>query len=153
MSGKPGFMLALWLAAAVACASDEPAACSDTGHDWYTLAASELRTIAARCTSPAFADLNYNRAYYLDLLDEDAAVSGLIPYSSVENQPDMESFGVYMLLIEQLAPLYYPSTRDRVAFLNAEYEIRNEISELWLHGYGTLAARRSEQHSNNTAGR
>ncbi len=153
MYGKPGFMLVLWLAGAGAYAGDEPVACSETGHDWYTLPASELRTIAGRCTSRAFADLNYNRAYYRDLLDENAAVSGLIPYSSGESQPNMESFGVYMLLIEQLAPLYFPSVTDRVAFLNAEYDIRNEISELWLHGYGTLAARRSEQHSNNATTR
>jgi len=153
MTEKPGLMLALWLAAAGACASDEHAACIDTGYDWYTLSATELRAIAGQCTSRPFAALNYQRAYYHDLLDENAAMSGLIPYSTAESQPGLESFGMHMLLLEQLAPLYFPSVNDRVAFLNAEYEIRSEIAELWLRGYGTLAARLSERHSGNTSNR
>ncbi|HUT41542.1 MAG TPA: hypothetical protein VM011_09390 [Gammaproteobacteria bacterium] len=51
----------------------------------------------------------------------------------------MESHGLHMLLLDQLAPPYYPSVWERVAFLNAEYGIRNEIAELLLRGYGKLA--------------
>lgn len=41
---------------------------------------------------------------------------------------------------------------DRLKYtfpLNAEYEIRNEIAELWMRGYGTLATRLSKLHSSN----
>ncbi|MGB5473859.1 MAG: hypothetical protein WBQ78_10330 [Gammaproteobacteria bacterium] len=152
MAGKPGFILALWLAAAGTCCGDEHATCTDTDYDWHALATDALRTIAGNCRSGAFAELNYHRAYLQDLLGENAAVSGLISYPAAR-EPNMESHAVHMLLLEQLAPLYYPSARERAAFLNAEYEIRNEIAELWLRGYGTLATRLSEQRTHNTPAR
>jgi hypothetical protein len=153
MCGKPGLLLALCLVATGACADDEEAACTETTYDWSAQSAAALRTIAGRCNTRPFTELNYHRAYYLDLLGEDAAAAGLISYSVADSQPSMESFGVHMLLVEQLAPLYFPSGRERVAFLNSEYELMNEIAELWLHGYGTLATRLSERHSHNAPSR
>jgi len=147
MPGRMGVLLALCLVATGACADDQQAACTDTAFDWSGLSSTELRAIARQCDSRPFAELNYHRAYYRDLLSENAAVSGLISYSVADSQPSMESFGVHMLLVEQLAPLYLDSMPERVAFINTEYELMNEIAELWLHGYGTLANRLSEKHS------
>jgi len=42
---------------------------------------------------------------------------------------------------------------EHTAFLNTEYEITNRIAELWLRGYGTLAARLSELHTSKTPAR
>jgi len=42
---------------------------------------------------------------------------------------------------------------EHAAFLSAEYEITDRIAELWLRGYGTLAARLSELHTSNTPAR
>ena len=153
MTGKPGLVLALWLAAAATSDAGEHAACADPAYEWHALTADELRAIAGDCRSGAFAELNYHRAYFRDLLGENAAVSGLISYPAFGKEPNMEAHAVHMLLLEQLAPLYFPSITERVAFLNTEYEIRNEIAELWLHGYGTLATRLSEQHTRNTHAR
>ncbi len=63
MTGKPGFILALWLAAAGTCSGDEHAACTDTDYDWHAHATDALRAIAGNCRSGAFAELNYHRAY------------------------------------------------------------------------------------------
>lgn len=150
MTGKPGFALLLWLAVVTPGAAGEHAACTDPAHDWQSLSATELRTIAAHCSAAPFMALNYHRAYLRDLLGEDAAVAGLITWTTFERQPVMAAHAVHMLLLEQLASLYYPGVAERVAFLNAEYEIGNEIAELWLHGYGTLATRLSEQRTDST---
>lgn len=149
MTGKPGFALILWLVFAAPGKAAGPAACTDPAHDWLALSAAELRAVAGRCTAPPFKALNYHRAYFRDLLGEDAAMAGLITLTRIERQPVMASHAVHMLLLEQLAALYYPGVAERVDFLNAEYEIRNEIAELWLHGYGTLATRLSEQQTNS----
>lgn len=153
MTRAAGLVLAFWLALAGHCRAAEHAACHDPSHEWYTLSPEALRGIAASCTSASFAELNYQRAYMRDLLGEDAAVSGLISWTTLERAPRMEAHGVHMLLLEQLSPLYFASVTERVAFLNAEYEIRNEIAELWLRGYGTLATRLSDRHSRNEAAR
>lgn len=150
MTGKRELLLALWLMSAGLCSAADHPACREPAYDWLALTPGELRSIAATCSTPSFGELNYHRAYLRDLLGEDAAVAGLISWTAIERQPAMESHGVHMLLLEQLAPLYLETMQERVAFLNAEYEVRNEIAELWLRGYGTLAARLSERHTSNT---
>ncbi|MEZ5543123.1 MAG: hypothetical protein R3F42_13955 [Pseudomonadota bacterium] len=150
MNGRSACLLALWLTAVSRCAAAEHPACTDPAFDWYALSPGELRAIAGSCSSTAFTELNYQRAYLTDLLGEDAAAAGLISWSTFERQPDMASHGIHMLLLEQLAPLYIAAVPERLALLNQEYEIRNEIAELWLRGYGTLATRLRELHSQNS---
>ncbi|MGB5261590.1 MAG: hypothetical protein WBO34_13865 [Gammaproteobacteria bacterium] len=133
------------------CGAAEHAACTDTGHDWFHLSAVDLREIAGTCKSGRFAELNYHRAYYRDLLSEGAATSSLIDYARSEGRANFSAYTFHMLLTEQMARHYYPTTASRLAFLIGEYEVNNEIAELWLRGYNNLANRLSELHSRRTA--
>lgn len=46
---------------------------------------------------------------------------------------------MYIAMLEEFAPLYYPDIQQRVKFLNMIYERRSEVVELRLHGYDKLA--------------
>jgi hypothetical protein len=126
--------------------ADERSACSDPGYDWYRHSPLELRRIASQCNTRLYSELNYHRAYYLDLLRESEAVSGVISWSDNGSAASATAHKLYMQLVEQLAPLYYTSDEELAAWLVSEYEIRNEIAELWLRGYGVLAERLGRLH-------
>jgi hypothetical protein len=130
--------------------ADEHAACTDTAHDWFRLSAVELRAIAGTCKSGRFSELNYHRAYYRDLVSEGEATSSLIDYARSEGRANFSAYTFHMLLTEQMARHYYPATASRLAYLIREYEVNNEIAELWLRGYNNLANRLSELHSRRT---
>ena len=127
--------------------AEEHAACTDTTHNWFPLSAFELRKIAHSCKSGDFAELNYHRAYYQDLVSEAAATASLINYARSEGRANFSAFTFHMLLTEQMAHHYYPTTAGQLAFLISEYEVKNEIAELWLRGYNNLANRLSDLHT------
>ena len=95
-----------------------------------------------KCDHPP--DLNALMPYYRDLVDESETTSSLIHYSRSRSRTSLRAHRVLMLMIEELAPLYYTDTREQLFFLNRQYEINNEIAELWLRGYGNLATRLSD---------
>ena len=131
--------------------AQEHAACTTTGYDWFTHTAGELRKIAAACKSQRFAELNFHRAYYRDLVAEGDATASLIDYARSDSRANFSAYVFHMVLMEQLARHYHPTTAGQLSFLNREYEINNEIAELWLRGYNNLAMRLSEMHSRTGA--
>ena len=60
-------------------------------------------------------------------------------YSDDSNSVRIDSYSLYMALIEQMAPVWYPDASARVAFLNHEYDRRSEIARLRLRGYERVA--------------
>ena len=124
--------------------ADEHPACTDTNHDWFSHTTDRLREIAHSCPSALFGELNYHRAYYRDLVSEGAATSSLIDYARSEGRANFSAYSFHMLLTEQMARHYFPTTDGLLNFLIGEYESKNEIAELWLRGYNNLANRLSE---------
>ena len=123
----PGYLLA----------SEDPA-CSTPDATFLETGATKLRHIAASCTDPGVSRLFYNRAYNKDLLAEGNILSGL---ETLNDQSGylITSYRLYIALVEELAPLYYPDMKQRVAFLNKVYERRGEVMELRIRGYDKLA--------------
>ena len=139
--------LLLWISLCCSptlCGADEHPACTDTTHDWLSHNPERLREIARTCTAPRFAELNFHRAYYRDLVSESAATSTLIDYGRSEGRANFSAYTFHMLLTEQMARHYFPTTAGQLRFLINEYEKKNEIAELWLRGYNNLANRLSE---------
>jgi hypothetical protein len=56
-----------------------------------------------------------------------------------------------MVVMEYLARHYFPTAAGQLSFLNREYEINNEIAELWLRGYNNLATHLSDLHTKRDA--
>jgi hypothetical protein len=125
----------------------EHPACQDLAYDYHANSAAGLREIARTCHDPAIARLYYNRAYHLDLIHRAREQSDLISYSSRSGQylatPErvrqMESYQLYMALIEAMAPRWFDDPAERIAFLNEEYDRHGELAELRLKGYDHLA--------------
>jgi hypothetical protein len=146
--------LLLWIALCVSpilYGADEHAACTDITYDWFSLPADELRHIAHSCRSGHFSELNYLRAYHHDLVNEGVVTSSAISFARPESRANFRAYTFHMLLTEQMARHYYPTTAGQLAFLIEEYEVENEIAELWLRGYNNLANRLSELRTRETA--
>lgn len=131
--------------------ADEHAACTDISYDWFSLPADRLRRIAHSCRSAHFSELNYLRAYHHDLVTEGIATASPISHTRPEGGADFSAYTFHMLLTEQMARHYYPTTAGQLAFLIEEYEVENEIAELWLRGHNNLASRLSELRTRKTA--
>ncbi|MBT8117532.1 MAG: hypothetical protein KJO66_06840 [Gammaproteobacteria bacterium] len=132
------------------CGADEHAACTDIAYDWFSLPADELRSIAHACKSGRFSELNYLRAYHHDLVTGGIAASSPTSVALVRNHANFSAYTFHMLLTEQMARHYYPTMAGQLAFLIEEYEVENEIAELWLRGYDNLASRLSELRTRKT---
>lgn len=134
-------LIALALSGSGAALAQEHPACHDLGYRYEAHASEELRRIAASCASKPAAKLYYNRAYHADLVVEGRTLAGLIAYSPAHGGARFEAYRLYMGLLEQLAPVWYPDPAERIAFLNSEYDRRGEIARLRLRGYDHLADR------------
>ncbi len=121
--------------------ADGHPACSDPDYPYHARTSSELRTIAASCKSAPVANLYYNRAYYAELVSEATTLAELIAYYDNSSSVHLEASRLYMTLLEQLAPVWYPDPATRVAFLNREYDHHAEIAALRLKGYDRMADR------------
>lgn len=144
MNGRTALAVVFLFSACGNAAAVEHGACIDTGYHWQQHDPDELRRIAGQCSKPLFSDLNYHRAYYLDLAKESEKLAGLVSWSYSESSANSRAHILYMQMVEQLAPHYYSSDEALAAWLVSEYEFRNEVAELWLHGYGNIAERLSE---------
>jgi hypothetical protein len=112
-------------------------------YNWFDHDADEMRHIASTCESDHFSELNFHRAYYIDLVNEATATAGLIDYVHTETRANLGAYKFHMMLAEQLARHLYPTRIGQLLFLNGEYEVNNEIAELRLRGYTNLADRLS----------
>lgn len=85
------------------------------------------------------------RAYIVDTFhcfddqSEGKALSGIIFYNRETSYYQLTASRLYIAMVEELAPLYYPDVQQRVKFLNTIYERRNEMVELCLKGNDRLA--------------
>ena len=123
----PGYLLA-----------DEHPACSKPGSAFIDNSADELRSIAASCKADNVARLFYNKAYHKDLLKEGKILSRLDTIND-QSSYQITAYRLYIALVEELAPLYYPDLNQRIEFLNQVYERRGEVVELRIRGYDKLA--------------
>ena len=134
-------MLALMLTGSGIALAQEHPACADLDYRYEAHASTELRAIAESCQSKPIASLYYNRAYHAELVAESRSLAGLISYSRTNSSADFEVYRLYMAMVEQLAPIWYPDSDERMVFLNTEYDRRGEIARLRLRGYDHLADR------------
>ena len=121
--------------------ADTHTACLNASYDWFHHSAEELRNIAVTCENGPFSELNYHRAFYRDLVNENEITSSLLSHSRTNTSLYVSARLLQMVLIEQIAPYYYASDRQRANYLNREYQINNEIAGAWLRGYASLAKR------------
>jgi len=119
--------------------AQEHTACSDFEYGYQVHSPDELRRLAASCKSASVANLYYNRAYHADMVHEAIVLSGLIDFTDSSSQVRFEAYRMYMAMLEQLVPLWYPSPESRAAFLNREYDKSGEIAALRLRGYDQMA--------------
>jgi len=117
----------------------ESPACLDQQSTYINNSANELRSIAKSCKDKKIARLFYNRAYHKYLLSEGKALSGMILYNSEASDYQLAAYRLYIAMVEELAPLYYPDAQQRIEFLNTVYERRSEVVELRLKGNDRLA--------------
>lgn len=134
-------LMALTLAVDGVAAAQEHPACSDLGYRHQIHSSKELRGIAESCQAKPIANLYYNRAYHVDLVAEGRGLAGLITYSPANGRAHFDAYRLYMAMLEELAPAWYPDPAERIAFLNSEYDRRGEIARLRLRGYDHLADR------------
>lgn len=131
------FILGLILSSPVT--ANENPACGNNSISFTNHNANELRIIAASCQDKEVARLFYNRAYHKDLLLEGKALSSIIQLNAEPSHYLLTAYRMYIAMLEEFAPLYYPDIQQRVKFLNMIYERRSEVVELRLHGYDKLA--------------
>lgn len=136
--------LAMLVVNGVVHAAEHPA-CHDLDAPYVRHSSSQLRAIAASCRSGAIANLYYHRAYHADLLVEGETLAGLITYAKRDSAHHFDAYRSYVVMIEALAPIWYPDRLERAVFLNAEYERCAEVAELRLHGYDMVADRLERQ--------
>ena len=118
--------------------AEENPACAIPGSLFTEKSANELRSIAASCNAPNVARLFYNKAYHKDLLAEGKILARI---DTINNQSGYQitAYRLYIALVEELAPVYYPDINQRIDFLNQVYERRGEVVELRIRGYDKLA--------------
>ena len=132
------FILTTTAFAKIAFATESPA-CRDQESTYINSSANELRSIAKSCQDKNIARLFYNRAYHKYLLSEGKALSGIILHNSESSDYQLTAYRLYIAMVEELAPLYYPNAQQRIEFLNTVYERRSEVVELRRKGNDRLA--------------
>jgi len=138
MKSLPLFAILLLIFTGTANATEKPA-CRDQENSYINSSASELREIAESCENKSMARLFYNRAYYKYVLSEGKSLSGIVLYNSESSDYQLTAYRLYIAMVEELAPLYYPKVQQRVDFLNTVYERGTEVVELRLKGNDRLA--------------
>jgi hypothetical protein len=124
--------------------AEEHAACWDMDYRFEQHSPQELRQIAASCRSALVSTLYSQRAEHADLLQEHMTLSNMTVQSRGGKNPDLESYRIYIGLIEAFAASLYPDPVERLNFLTQEYNREIEIAELRLRGYDHLADRKAQ---------
>ena len=115
--------------------SDEHVACRDLDYDYSIHSVTQLGVIASSCRNEGVTSLYYNRAYFADLF-ETREVGFFEPNLSYLSN----SHRLYMGMIEAFAPQWYPNEKERIAFLNEQYELASSVAEIKLRHYDQYAA-------------
>jgi hypothetical protein len=121
--------------------AEEHAACWDMDYQFEKHSPQELRRIAASCRSALVSTLYSQRAEHADLVEEHKLLSNMAIQSRGGTNPDLETYRIYIGLIEAFAANLYPDPVERLYFLTEEYSRQIEIAELRLRGYDNLADR------------
>lgn len=108
------------------------------------LSARLYREIAASCEDPDTADLYYNRAYFVELLERYRTTLRLETASGQEDLKNYHTYRIFIGLTEALAQRQLAGPPRQADWLNRVYERASEIAELRLRGY-ELQANRLEQ--------
>jgi hypothetical protein len=109
----------------------------------------ELVAIAHSCTSPMVADLYYNRAQYLRLLNKYSHFEqSLHHYNTRDHLAYIESYRIHIALAEAFSSQDLSTDKQfqTLARLNRIYELSSEIAELRFKGYDLLADRLEQKY-------
>ena len=128
-----GMVLMLGLTGPTASAQ-HPACGLDQGLETAT-SARLYREIAASCEDPNTAELNYNRAYFMELLARYRATLRLQAASGQEDLKDYHAYRIFIGLTEALTRQLATGPSNQADSLNAVYDRASEIAELRLRGY------------------
>lgn len=113
--------------------------CVSPDYDWRMHTPQQLREIARSCEWEELSDLNYHRAYHAELVAENSILASLHNYADKSTASVLHAYRVYVALIEEIAAVRYTNLRERIRFLNEEYQFSSELAELRLRGYDALA--------------
>lgn len=113
--------------------------CLEDKAETLSMTATELRNIAAKCEQRQMARLYYNRAYHKDLLKEGGSMTQLISYRGEPLQQTMETYRLYIAMIEIFAQHAFPQLEARATYLNNVYDKYDEVARLRLRGYDKTA--------------
>jgi hypothetical protein len=129
--------------------AEEHPACIDLALNEPGYSGMELLEIARSCTSPVVAELYFNRAQHLRLLNKYSLFEqSLLHYGARYNQAYIESYRIYIALAEAFFSqnLNMDKQQQTVARLNRIYELSSEIAELRFRGYDLLADRLEQKY-------
>lgn len=121
---------------------EEPPECYTHKYSSEQLSAERLRTIAEKCPLTPVANLYYNRAYHIDLINHHADKSKLesiVLDRSERFERVLESYRVYIALVETFAIRTNAEVAVLIEALNQGYEEAIELAELRFQGYDRRA--------------
>ncbi|ALP51659.1 hypothetical protein Tel_00055 [Candidatus Tenderia electrophaga] len=108
--------------------------------------ARELRAIAAQCESQPVADLYYHRAHHRELVGLNRTLRSILTINVTGiPQNSVESYRLYMALVELMAEQMIEESDARVKLLNHQYARLNDLFELRIKGFDRLADRKEWQ--------
>ncbi|MES9940709.1 MAG: hypothetical protein ABW104_14645 [Candidatus Thiodiazotropha sp. 6PLUC2] len=129
--------------------AQEHPACHDLQLSEPAFTSKELLTIARSCSAPEVAELYFNRAQHIRLLNRYIIFEkSLINYGNRESEAYIESYKVHMALVEAFFSKDLLSGNGGVvlAELNRIYEQSSEIAELRFKGYDLIADRLQQKY-------
>ena len=101
--------------------------------------AHQYREIASSCPDSDTANLYYNRAYFIELLERYRATLRLDTASGQEDLKNYHAYRIFIGLTEALTRQAATASGDQADWLNRIYDRASEIAELRLRGYETQA--------------
>lgn len=130
------------LGLALPVAGEEAPECYTHKYDSEQLSAERLRKIAEKCPLTPVANLYYNRAYHIDLINHHAGKSRLqniVLDRSERFERVLEAYRVYIALVETFATHTNTEVTVLIEALNQGYEDAIELAELRFLGYDRRA--------------
>ncbi|ODB87636.1 hypothetical protein A3195_00425 [Candidatus Thiodiazotropha endoloripes] len=125
-------------------AAEEHPACLDLPLDDPGYTSAELHLIAASCSSPLVADLYFNRALHIDLLNKYRDFEqALLQFGKADDDSYIEYYRMHIALVEAFSSrdLLNEKRDQTLSKLNRIYEQSHEIAELRFKGYDLVADR------------
>lgn len=120
-------------------AASELPACFSYSYSIELNDADELRSVAATCPIDSLSNLYANRAYHQELVIMNVPHQGVQRLGSDDLGRALDSYRLYIALIEVFAPRVNADIAATVAAMNRGYEHAAEVFELRFLGYGQRA--------------